>query len=265
MTSVHARVTLALAVLAIVVFAAGAVLGTVAPSSTLGMSFGVAAAATLMAVMLYSARRAMPAVRRLGPTQRYLQLHLWGGTLFLLLFLLHTNFAVPDGLFALLLWALTVWVVVTGAVGLLLQRAVPRVLGPAASFEVHLHRVPELVQQLRGRAESAAAGAEAGVRTWYEQEVAADMAAPRMSTAVLLRDPARPGGGTRHIELLERTLPSESVAALHAIRELHASKHELDVHYTLQRVLRGWLYLHLPVAVVLLVMVALHVFFIIYF
>lgn len=265
MTTNHARVTLALAALGVAVFAMGVVLGDVAPSSALGIAFGIAAAATLLVVMLYSARRALPAVRRLGPTQRYLQLHLWGGALFLLLFLLHTNFAVPDGLFALLLWALTVWVVATGAVGLLLQRAVPRVLGPAASFEVHLHRVPELVQQLRGRAEAAAAGAEAGLRTWYEQEVAADMAGPRLSTAVLLRDPARSGQDARHIELLERTLPPESVTALHEIRELHGAKHELDVHYTLQRVLRAWLYLHLPVAVVLLVMVALHVFFIIYF
>ena len=234
-------------------------------SSPLGMAFGIAAALALVVVMLYSVRRSMPAVRRFGPTQRYLQIHLWGGAAFLVLFLLHSGFGIPSGLLAFLLWALSVWVVLTGAAGLGLQRLVPRVLEPASSFEVHLDRVPQLVEQLRTKADAAAARAEARVRAYYERELAPALAAPRMVTAVFSRTPGVPRRGTRELELLRSTLTAEEAAVLDELRALHATKHELDVHYTVQRILRGWLYLHLPVAVALLGLVALHIFFIIYF
>ena len=234
-------------------------------SSTLGLIFGIAAALALVAVMLYSARRSLPANRKLGATRIYLEVHLWVGALFLLLFLLHTDFSLPGSLLLFLLWALSLWVVITGAIGIMLQRTLPKLLQPAAAFEVNLLRVPELLGELRTRAEGIAAKADPRVKLWYEQQIAGDMATPRMVTAVLMpgtRMARRTDGG---VDLLRRTLTAEDVVSLESIRELQATKHEIDVQYTLQRILRGWLYSHLPVAIALLGLVVLHVFFILYY
>lgn len=229
--------------------------------SLIGWLLGIAAALALVAVMLYSARRSMPANRKFGPTRKYLQLHLWGGLAFLILFLLHTGFRLPNGLLAFALWSTSMWVVITGAIGVLLQKMVPKILEPTSSFEVHLQRIPDFVKQLRERAEATAAAADPRVRTWYEQRMAPAMAAPQM-TATVLRNPRR---GSGDVDILRRTLAPEGLTSLETLRELHATKHEMDVHYTLQRILRGWLYLHLPVAIALLVLVVAHVFFVIYF
>ena len=49
------------------------------------------------------------------------------------------------------------------------------------------------------------------------------------------------------------------------LQQLYRAKLELDAHYTLQHVLRGWLVLHVPVSLVLLVLVGLHVFTVLYY
>ena len=98
------------------------------PSSTIGMAFGIAAAVSLVVVMLYSARRSMPAVRQLGPSRAYLQIHLWGGGLFFVLLVLHTDGRLPTAGLTVVLWISSMWVVATGAVGLVLQRTVPTLL-----------------------------------------------------------------------------------------------------------------------------------------
>ncbi|MEX0893230.1 MAG: hypothetical protein WEB88_13775 [Gemmatimonadota bacterium] len=253
------------AVAATVAFMVGMATGGVAPSSPLGLGLGVAAALSLLAVMLYSARRAMPAVRRLGPTRTYLQVHLWGGTLFFLLFLYHTGFGLPSGGMVAGLWLLSLWVVLTGAVGLFLQRAVPQVLNTTSSFEVHLERIPGLVDELRARAEAKVAESDPRVRSWFQKRVAPVMAGPRVTYRELFRSPAAHLRGTREVELLKCTLEAEDAAVVDEVQGLRVTKHEMDVHYTLQRVLRGWLVLHLPAAVALLALVVLHVFFILYF
>lgn len=256
----------AVAALAVALYVAASIrLGGVEPGSTLGLSFGIAAALAVVIVMLYSVRRGLASVRSLGRTQRYLQVHVWGGVLFLVLLLLHTGFRIPGGVLNFTLWAVSLWVVLTGAVGVLLQRGIPRILEPTAPLEVHLRRIPELVTELRGRAEEAAVRGGDRVRTFYEQRWAPEMAGPRMVGTQLFRNPGGAGRAAGEVDILRRTLPEESVSTLDELQQLHAAKIEMDVHYTLQRVLRGWLFLHLPVAVILLGLLVLHIFFVTYF
>jgi hypothetical protein len=256
--------TVLLGGLAVVLYAWALLRGTFRPGSTAGLTFGISAAVMLLVVMIYSIRRGMTAVRRLGPTQVYLQVHIWGGLLFLLLLLLHTGFGLPSGVLATTLWVVSLWVVLSGLAGLALQRSIPRVLVPAASFEIHLRRIPELVGELRGRAEAVAARGGPRVAAFYERQWAGDMAEPRMVTTQLFRVRNHaPNEGP--VAILRRTLPEDGVATLDELQALHETKWEMDVHYTLQRILRGWLYLHLPVSIALLGLVALHIFFILYF
>lgn len=233
------------------------------PGSAIGTAFGVAAAVSLVVVMLYSARRSMPAVRRLGPSRWYLQIHLWGGGLFFVLLLLHTDGRLPTAGLTVALWVSSVWVVATGAVGLVLQRTLPTLL-QTTTVEVNLERIPELIAELRSRAEVLLRAADARVRALYDEHMAPDMAAPRSVTVLLQHERLRrtQRGAT---DMLRRTLSPAGVTTLDALLELQTTKHHIDMHYALQRLLRGWLYAHLPVAIVLLGLVALHVFFIMYF
>lgn len=259
--------TAVLVILFVALFVVEIFTSGVDPSSFIGEVLGTAAAVALLVVMTYSARRSMPAVRTLGVTRRYLNLHIWGGILFFALLLLHTGFRLPRAGLTIALWAASMWVVATGLVGWWLQRTIPKLLEPSASIEANLQRIPEFVADLRKRAEALARRADPSVKAYYDERLAASMAAPRFLTpAMYAGGLARKGSGeSAEAELLRRTLAPEGVAALDSIRELHATKRGLDVHFTFQRILRGWLFLHLPVAIALILLVAVHVFFVVYY
>lgn len=255
----------ALGVLSVASYIVLSFIGDVAPRSTAGVGFGIAATVALAVVMLYSARRSMPAVRALGRTRKYLEVHLYGGFLFLVLLLLHTDLGLPSGMLTSLVWAVSLWVVLTGAVGVMLQRALPALLEDATGFEVHYHRIPELVDDVRERAERAAEAAGPRVKDFYQREVAQDMEAPRSRVRGLLKRQGAVGLRSSDFEVLRGAVSAESAASLDELRDLHKAKLDLDVHYTIQGILRSWLYFHLPPAVALLGLVALHIFFVLYF
>lgn len=235
------------------------------PGSPYGVGFGIAAAVVLLAVMAYSVRRAMASVRALGPTRPYLDVHVYGGFLFLLLFLFHTDLGLPGGVLNGLLWLVTLWVVGTGALGLLLQRKIPGILDDSASLEVHSQRIPELADELRRRAEEAAEGGGSRVTAFYERELAREMASVRTALSFRPGRTVTQAFRSSELDVLRRTLGPDGEAALDELEELYRMKTELDIHHTLQGVLGIWLYLHLPTAVVLIGLVGLHVFFVLYF
>jgi len=257
--------TLIVAVLFALGFIVATFTGDAHPSSTFGLAAGIAAALTLVAVMLYSARRSRPHVRKYGPAALYLELHLWGGALFGLLLLIHTAFALPRSLIGWTLWLPALWVVVTGAIGTFLQRMLPRFLAATETFEVNLARAPELVAQLQARAAELAVQADARVRAFHDREIAPGLAQPGRSLSAVLRNPRGVPGSAGAAEMLRKTLDPAGVTALDALLEIQRTKHEIDAHVGVQRILRGWLVLHLPVAVTLLVVVVLHILFILYY
>jgi hypothetical protein len=249
----------------LVVFLFFAVGGDYEADSVAGMGFGIAAAVALLVVMLYSIRRSLPAVRVLGRTKIYLDVHIHGGLLFMLLVLIHTGFRVPAGPLLMVLWLLSLWVVVSGLAGLAVQRSVPKMLDAASTFEVNLKRIPELVVELRSRAEKLAMQAGPGAQSYYARELAPDMETPRAALSSLLGVNRIQNYRSQEFEILKRTLPAESGPMLDEMFELHGTKLQMDLHYTMQRVLRVWLYFHLPAAIVLIGLVVLHVFFVVYF
>lgn len=258
-------ISVVLGAASVVLWAVLSLTGDVSPRSTVGVGFGIAATVALGVVMLYSARRSMPSVRALGRTQKYLEVHLYGGFLFLVLLLLHTSLGLPSGVLTTAVWAVSLWVVATGVVGVMLQRSLPALLEDATSFEAHYHRIPELVAEVRERAEKVAREAGPRVKDFYEREMAQDMTAPRSRIRGLLSRQGAVGLRAADFDVLRSTMSGKSAEAIDDLRDLHQTKLDLDVHYTVQGVLRSWLYLHLPPAVALLGLVALHIFFVLYF
>ncbi|MEM8930263.1 MAG: hypothetical protein AAGE94_03765 [Acidobacteriota bacterium] len=231
------------------------------PNDPVGVAFGVAATLLMSAVAAYGLRRrAMSLATRLGlgSAPRWLALHLYGGWLFLVAMFLHSGLQWPDGAFSWCLWLLSVWTVLTGALGLMLQRTVPRLLAAGASVEVHYDRIPALVEDLRRRAEALVAAADRPVQVLYRRRLAPVLAAPRRNPAVFLDA----DGGRRRLEPVARLrslLEPDERERLAELEELVRAKLDLDTHFTLQQVLRGWLWLHLPASILLVVLVIVHI------
>ena len=251
--------------LAVGLYVLGRALGPFDPGGAWGLGYGVAATVCFAATWLYAARRRTLKWRHLGRTRTYLQLHVYGGALFLLLMLLHTGFRLPQGALNVLLWGLSVWVVGTGWLGVLLQKWVPRVLGAPLAVELNYARIPELVDVTRTRAEALAASGSEPLRTFYARHLAPAFAAPRPRLRYFVD---ATGGAERQaaqFAYLRRTLPADERPALDQLQGLHRTKLEADAHYTLQRALRWWLYLHVPVAIAATAALVLHIFAAVYY
>lgn len=231
-----------------------------------GWISGIAAAGLMAIAAIYGWRRRSSRVSsrfKLGSAAAWLQLHLWGGGLFLFLVALHAGPRLPTGAMGWWLWILAIWVVGTGLFGLLLQRSIPPILAAGTATEVHYDRIPELVEELRTRAADIADAADVPVRTLYAHSLAPALAAPRRNLSVLLDS----GGGRRlePIEHLRRLLGKEERQRLDELEQLYRAKLDLDTHFTLQQLLRGWLWLHVPTSLALVLLVLLHIAAVVYY
>ncbi len=259
-------------VLASVSFMAGyvalTIIDEVTPGNTWGLAFGTVATILFVVVGLYGFRRRTMKTSsklKLGTANIWLQIHLYGGTLFLLLMFLHTGFSVPMGAFNWWLWFLSIWVVFSGFAGVALQKITPPLLTQALSTEIRTDRIVELVHELRAKAEALLTDAPLEIRDYYERTIAAEMKKPTMRPA-FFRDIT--GGIQKTIaqmEYLKQFLSQIDQEKLDNLAIIYRTKLECDAHYTLQKPLRLWLVAHLPVSITLFAFVLIHLFVVSYY
>lgn len=254
----HLHVTLALCVLAVLVFIVASSLRPWSPKRGMGLAFGALAAALFVLEMLYPARR--PNARPLGGAMAWLQLHVYAGGIALVAALVHTGFRAPAGRLGWWLLALSCWTVATGLLGVWLQKWIPASLAEGLRVEAIYERIPGLVEQLRDEADRLVQGASDVLERFYRTEVRAPLSAVHHSWAFLLD--VR-GGRERALEPFRRVAqfvdPGERQRVLD-LMSIYTEKMELDAHYSLQGILRGWLVLHVPAAGLLIGLLAVHVF-----
>jgi hypothetical protein len=230
--------------------------------------YGIAAATLLLVALLYAARRRAMATAsrlRLGSAAGWLRLHVVGGSLFLVLVLLHAGPSLPRGALNWVLWVSSFLVVLTGLVGLGLQRWIPRVLASGLAVEVLYERIPELVAEIRRAAESLVERCDEPVRVLYRGQVAPLLVGPQHRAIYYLDITGGIHSRLKEFHHLRRFLHAGDREKLAELEQLFRTKLEIDAHYTLQRALRAWLYLHVPVSLVLGALVVLHVFQVTYY
>ena len=234
------------------------------PGRFWGLTFGTIAAVLFFNAGLYPLRRRWRA-KPLGTVQQWLQLHIYGSVIALVFVLIHIGFRLPGGAFGWWLFLLSVWTAFTGIVGVLLQKWVPILMARNLKVEAIYERVPELVTKLAETAEKTAAGAGDALTRTYDKDIRPLMAAPAPRWGYLLDiRQAR----VRQLEPLTRVETFVEGTDRDKLRDLTVlvnEKLDLDVHLSLQRVLRAWLVTHIPAAVVLLGMLLVHVFAVVYF
>lgn len=241
-----------------VMYVLNMLLDEINPGNWWGLTYGTVASLLMLGAGLYAVRRRM-LKRDLGKSKAWVQFHLYGGTLAGLLVLLHTGFRLPHGLFDWMLWLLSIWVTLSGLLGVALQQWIPKILSSGLSVEAMYERIPELVEQIRARAEKMVESCTEPVRDFYRSNIAAALIAPQPRLIYYIDVTGGIQSSIKQFGFLRKVLSLEEKEKLDQLQDLYRTKLELDAHYSLQRPLRWWLATHVPLSLVLLLMVALHI------
>ncbi len=253
---------------ALVALTANLAFSELRPGNAWGLTYGTLAALLLVAAAALGVRRrAMKTSSRLnaGSARPWLAFHLYGSLLFLLILLMHSGFRVPEGRITWWLWVASLWMVATGVVGRLLQKWLPRVLASGLSTEVLYERIPELVEEIAGRAKAVAETSGDAIRALYDRVLAPALGSPRRRWIYLVDVTGGIQARLKEFEYLRALLPEGEQKKLDELERLYRTKLEIDAHYTLQLPLRWWLYLHLPVTPVVLALLLLHLYTVLFY
>jgi len=230
----------------------------------LRLVYGSFAACLLVAAMLYGMRQRRVKLKW-GRSKTWLQLHIYGGALFLLMVLMHSGFRIPVGLITWWLWALSIWVTASGLLGVTLQKWIPKLLSSGLSVEVIYERIPDLVLDIRNKSEALVGEAELPLQDFYRQHLAVALSAPKNRLIYFLDITGGSQARLRQFDYLRALLSRDGRALLNTLESYYRTKLELDAHYTLQKALRWWLFLHAPLSLLLIVLLLFHLFAVVYY
>ena len=241
----------------VLVYATSAWLAPWSPKRGLGLFFGIVASLVFVFEMAYPYRRSR--ARPLGTARRWLQAHVYLGALAFLAVLIHAGFHWPGGSMGWALLLLSAWTTLTGLVGVWLQKWLPIVMSEGLRVEALYERIPALIEHLLKEADALVANASEVLERFYLAEVRTRLAVVEPSWSYLLDVRA---GRERALEPFRRMSSFVDPAEKEIVNDLmtiRMEKMDLDVHYSLQGILRRWLIVHVPPAAVLMALLAVHI------
>lgn len=251
-------------VLCLLVYAVNALFFDVRAGNWWGLTYGILASLLMVGAALYGIRRRRPRLR-VGKSRTWVLFHIYGGMVFMLLVFMHSGFRFPMGALNWWLWGVSLWVTMSGILGVALQQWLPKILTSGLSVEAVYERIPELVTDLRTRAEKLMETCTDPVQEFYRKSIAGTIAMPQPRLIYYFDITGGIQSRTRQFEYLRRVLSAVEREKLDRLESMFKTKLELDAHYTLQKALRWWLYTHVPLSMVLLLLVALHLYAVWYY
>lgn len=224
--------------------------------------------ALVLLLTFFNARKKLPFLP-LFSASTWLQAHIYIGWLSCVVFLLHTGVRLPAGRLESLLAAAFVAVAVSGAFGLWLSRWLPPRLvrsGESLIYEripVLRHRLATEAREVVRRAEtetqsSTLADFHLRVLHRYFQRV------PPLLAPFTGDDPEF-HRARLELESTRRYLSESEESLARSLADLLEAKRNLDVQLAGQRLLKLWLFLHIPLTYALLVFIAAHVWLVLHF
>jgi hypothetical protein len=244
--------------------------------TTAGLWFGIAGAALMVYAGLLAAHRRMARWPLLPRRSWMLKGHIWLGLLSFWLILCHSNFR-WGGALDQLLWIVFGLVVLSGMVGLVLQGVLPRLMLERIEEETPYEQMPHVCRQLaRSAAQLAETLALNGtgdvvakpntgrgqLRTFYEADIAPFLAGAAPPTSAL-HDTAR--ARERFAQFLALPEFADDRVKLLELEQLCNRRRQIAVQERLHHWLHGWLFLHVPLSLALLVLGSAHVVMSLYF
>ena len=195
----------------------------------------------------------------------WLQMHIYVGLLSIVLFLfhiLHTGFRLPNGALETTLAILFVTVAGSGIVGLFLSRTLPKRLAVRGQ-EVLFERIPMFRRELRERAErlvvdSADETHHNTLSDFYTRRLVGFFAGPRHFWGHLLQSSRPLHSLVGELRSLQRYLNPEEQRVAGELVTIVEAKDGLDYHRAMQALLKGWLFVHIPLTFILILIGLAH-------
>jgi len=173
--------------------------------------------------------------------------------------LIPAGFHWPGGFMGWALLLLSAWTTLTGLVGVWLQKWLPIVMSEGLRVEALYERIPALIEHLLKEADALVANTSEVLERFYLAEVRTRLAVVEPSWSYLIDVRA---GRERALEPFRRMSSFVDPAEKEIVNDLmtiRMEKMDLDVHYSLQGILRRWLIVHVPPAAVLMALLAVHI------
>jgi hypothetical protein len=216
----------------------------------------------MLVLTLYNLRKKMPALPLLSAAT-WLQIHVHVGTLCAVLFLIHTEFRLPNGLLETVMWIVFVLVVASGAIGLFLSRQLPARIN-ARGERVIFERIPGLQSKLAAEARNLAvrAAQESGSRAtadFYDKRLHAYLSTSGNFWSHLMGSDAPLRRHRAEIKDMHRYQDANGRAILNELDAIVVAKDNLEHQHALQFALKIWLFAHIPLTYGILLLSAVHV------
>jgi len=222
---------------------------------------GAALLALVLLLTLFNARKKLPFLPLLNASS-WTTFHVYAGWFAVGLFLLHVQFRLPRGRLETVLALLFAAVVVSGILGLLFSRNLPARLTRHGE-EVIFERVPALRRQLQESVEKLALDsvAETGSSTladFYTARLKGYFDRPHDFWFHLFGSNRRLHARLTRLAELDRYLSEKERAVAAVLTESIRAKDNLDFHRAGQGLLKGWLFVHIPLTYSLIALAIVH-------
>jgi hypothetical protein len=253
--------------------------------TALGLLYGTLGYGMMLFAGLLGARKKFPIIR-VGRAQTWMRGHLWLGLLSFPYILYHSGFMWRGSLTAwLMLLFLIVWI--SGIAGAVIQHLVPRYMATQVPLETIYEEIPHVRQQLRDEADQLAVS----ICGQLEQREMAESATtgepqPAVATATLaeieVADRARfrevylqrvkpflenpearselstPQTAAAAFESMRRLLPKPVHAVVDDLESICEEERQLVRQRKIYQWMHGWLIVHVPLSIALLVLGGIH-------
>jgi hypothetical protein len=219
----------------------------------LGLAFGIVGFAFMLFAGLLGARKKVP-VWRVGRAQMWMRGHLWLGLLALPLLLFHGGFRLGGALTTALTVLLLV-VVLSGVFGAAVQHYLPATMTREVPMETIYEQIDSVRAQLLAEGdERAAAGDAAALNEFYRQRIRPFLENPAAHNHPL----ADPDQARAAFSQLCTLVPPELQETVGDLENLCEEERQLTRQVRLHHWLHGWLLVHVPLSLALLLLGAVH-------
>ena len=234
-----------------------------------GITYGVAGYGLMVFAALLGVRKKVP-VWRVGAAQTWMRGHLWLGFLTLPLILFHCAFRWTGTLAGVLMTLLFVSVG-SGILGATLQHFLPRLMTRAVPLETIYEEIPHVRSHLCSEADNLAASISAAEATDETLQLEIDPAdrarfgeiyahtiRPRLAAGTTRQNRPSAAVVASAFDSLRRMLPVSVHPILIDLENICEEERQLQRQRRIYLLLHGWLLVHVPVSVALLVLGAIH-------
>jgi len=225
-----------------------------------GLTFGVVAALIMLFELLLWPRKLLRRWR-LGSAKSWLRAHIWLGLFTVPLVLLHSGFHWGGTLSTLLAWLFIV-VIASGIFGLAMQQWLPRLMLsdlPAETIASQIDHVSETLHVQAAARVGALCGEEAPQAETYQPlaQAFANEIGPFLSNGrtMAVSDAA---GASAYFTGLRNTLDPAASDVVDLLEDYCDQRRQFERQLRLHRWLHGWLLVHLPLSIILIVLMFVH-------